>query len=393
MTSSNMGGNLMKRFLLREERGGTGFLFDRKTGKAEAVLPQGLAAYRASADVDSLPLLELTPSHARIAPFCVWVELTRACNLKCPYCGAPNQGASSSLPAAQIAEMFQQFAQCGVFEVRLTGGEPTLHPEFSKIVDAAARIGLFVSVNSNGVLPDSDLGRFASLPIGLYVISLDGPKQVHNALRPPDSYDKAVETVRVLIENGKRVRINAVLCQANRDCLAPFVVALESLGVEALTLVPLRPAGLAKKTFDSMKLSRDEYAAVLRQLGELRRSHNLEIAASYDLMSQGKIFNTPGHFAKRCVAGVEAACVGPGGDLRACILLDARPYVVGNLLREPFSQLWADDKRWGIFREESRLPTRCQTCGFFSTRCPGQCQVMAEHFGAAAVDPYCQLLS
>src|SRR3990172_6447646 len=154
MTSSNMGGNLMKRFLLREERGGTGFLFDRKTGKAEAVLPQGLAAYRASADVDSLPLLELTPSHARIAPFCVWVELTRACNLKCPYCGASNQGASSSLPAAQIAEMFQQFAQCGVFEVRLTGGEPTLHPEFSKIVDAAARIGLFVSVNSNGVLPD-----------------------------------------------------------------------------------------------------------------------------------------------------------------------------------------------------------------------------------------------
>ena len=381
----------MKDYVLREERGRSGYLFDRKAGVAHTVRPEELADRKRRHDVDFLPLSENAPERARAAPFCVWFELTRKCNLHCPYCGAPPCGDESDpLDTDRIVAMFDDMASCGVFEIRFTGGEPTTHLHFREMVEEAAARGFFVSVNSNGVVSPELRRQLPVMPVGLYIISLDGPEPIHNELRPPDSYQEVIRTIKVLIDAGKRVRINTVLCRRNKDCLVEFVAELKRFGVEALTLVPLRPAGRAEPNFESMCLSRTQYGDVLRQVRGLRERHGLEIAASYDLMSKGKIFSTPTHFTKRCVAGVEAACLGPAGDLRACILLDDPRYIIGNLVTEPFSRLWADDKRWREFRDESRLSQRCRECRLFSIDCPGTCQVIAQHSGSPDIDPYRQ---
>ena len=384
----------MKHLVLRAETDDTGYLFDRHEGTAKLISGAEFQRQKSRAIVHFVPSAANGAKRARAAPHCVWFELTRRCSLQCQYCGAlsPAIQDTNPLTTKQIGKIFEDMANCGVFEMRFTGGEPTLHRDFSQIVELANKeYGFFVSLNSNGCMSDSLRDSLLTLPIGLYIISLDGPKAVNDQLRPPNSYAQIIRTIQVLANAGKRVRVNAVLCKANRKRLDELVALLITLKVEGATLVPLRPAGSAAGRFPMMALSRHEYGQVLEEVRRLRTTHSFDIAASYDTMSSGQVFNTPSYFTKRCVAGVESACLAPDGNLRACILMDGPSYVVGSLVKEPFSRLWAEDDLWGIFRDEARLSRRCQDCDHFSRQCPGTCHAITEHLGAPEQDPYCQI--
>jgi radical SAM protein with 4Fe4S-binding SPASM domain len=388
---------MMERHLLREERGGSGYLFDRETGKVRHVAPELLAAERMRGDVDFLPLRADAPRFARSVPFCIWFELTLRCNLQCVHCSvdANTRADGRELGAAEVVPLLKQFADFGIFEVRFSGGEPTCHREFPEIVEEARRLGLFVSTSTNGAWGESRRRRLARLPVGLWIVSLDGRPRDHNALRPPgNTWAETVKTIRGLVEAGRRVRVSTVLCRTNHLGLREHVKTLVDLGVEALTLVPVRPSGRAAdpERFASLCLSSDEYQEVLGEVRALREEYAFEIAASYDLLARGKMFNTPAHFAKRCVAGAEAACVGPTGQLRACILLDDDKYVVGDLVRgsRDLTRLWADDASWGVFRDPASVPESCRDCRHLGVDCFGVCHVFRE--SALAPDlPFCPL--
>ena len=265
----------IRRYILREERGGGGFIFDRETGQAEAILPEDMASKKQRSEIDIIPLVENAPLRARAAPFCLWFELTRRCNLKCDYCGQPDVIGSQELPVSELRCMFEAFAICGVFEIRFTGGEPTIRQDFTDIVESASGAGLFVSVNTNGVISTDRLDQMLLLPISLYIVSLDGPSDVHNSIRKTNSYKNTIRTIKKLVASGKRVRINTILTRENKRCLSQFVGELESLGVEALTLIPLRPAGRAKKEFRHKQLTSQELSILFDEVQTLRSTTSL----------------------------------------------------------------------------------------------------------------------
>jgi radical SAM protein with 4Fe4S-binding SPASM domain len=387
----------MRRFLLREERGGQGYRFDRLTGKVQHVPSEAFATERAREDVDLLPLRQGGPRFARSVPFCVWFELTLRCNLHCIHCSvdANTRADARQLSAVEIAPLLDQFADFGIFEVRYSGGEPTWHPEYPEIVEETHRRGLFVSTSTNGAWGERRRPRLAALPVGLWIVSLDGRQQDHNALRPPgNSWAETVKTIRCLVDAGRRVRVNTVLCKTNHLGLREHVKTLVDLGAEALTLVPIRPSGRAARPelFQDLCLSPDEYQAVLHEVRALREEYGFEIAASYDLLARGRMFNTPAHFAKRCVAGAEAACIGPTGQLRACILLDDEKYVVGDLVggEASLAEGWWNDARWGMFRNPESVPESCRDCRHLGVDCFGVCHVFRESPLAPDL-PFCPL--
>jgi len=52
----------------------------------------------------------------------------------------------------------------GINEVRLLGGEPTLHPEFAGLVEACGAVAEEITIFSNGLMPSRALECLASLP-------------------------------------------------------------------------------------------------------------------------------------------------------------------------------------------------------------------------------------
>lgn len=96
----------------------------------------------------------LCPDHEQHSCLAI-VEINQACNLACPVCFANASDIHGShRPLAQIERMLDALvASEGEPDlVQLSGGEPTIHPDFFAILDAVKRRPIrHVMINTNGV--------------------------------------------------------------------------------------------------------------------------------------------------------------------------------------------------------------------------------------------------
>ncbi len=85
------------------------------------------------------------------------ISVTDLCNLSCVYCSAgsiPHLPRSEILSYEEIQRVVQVAASMGISKVRLTGGEPLVRPDLSKLISMLAQIeGIDdISLTSNGIL-------------------------------------------------------------------------------------------------------------------------------------------------------------------------------------------------------------------------------------------------
>ncbi len=90
------------------------------------------------------------------------ISVTDHCNLNCIYCSAdsiPFLPRSEILSYEEIQRVVRVAASMGISKVRLTGGEPLLRPELSKLVGMLSQIGGVddISLTTNGIL----LGKYS----------------------------------------------------------------------------------------------------------------------------------------------------------------------------------------------------------------------------------------
>lgn len=106
------------------------------------------------------------------------LTITTVCNQHCAYCFTVDHlgddcgqdgGSGDAVGARHISEdAFESrldfLQRSGIKEVRLLGGEPTLHPQFPELIDSVAMRGMHVVVFTNGLAPPGALECLASLP-------------------------------------------------------------------------------------------------------------------------------------------------------------------------------------------------------------------------------------
>ncbi len=97
--------------------------------------------------------------------------VARACNLKCPYCFARDyfqrnkSSSSSSFISLDAFEQHLDFLErSGIKEIRLIGGEPTLHPQFPELIRRAQARGRHILVFTNGLFSKPVLDCLLALP-------------------------------------------------------------------------------------------------------------------------------------------------------------------------------------------------------------------------------------
>ena len=103
-------------------------------------------------------------SALRLPVMCA-LELLPVCNLSCKMCyvrkSMAEVRAAGGLKAGQWwLDIARQARELGLVYPLLTGGEPLLHPDFRMILDGMNRLGMQVSINSNGTLIDRDWVRW-----------------------------------------------------------------------------------------------------------------------------------------------------------------------------------------------------------------------------------------
>lgn len=90
-------------------------------------------------------------------PHEIKIEITYDCNKNCHFCFNSNttQGSIQETKETDFVHMINCIKQQGIKRIRLTGGEPTMSPDFLKILKYSKEIGLIVKVNTNGDLTNN----------------------------------------------------------------------------------------------------------------------------------------------------------------------------------------------------------------------------------------------
>lgn len=156
------------------------------------------------------------------------IEITGRCNLSCPICIARERG-RDDLSMDDLKRMIDRLlkAEGSIDVLNLSGGEPTLHPQYREMVAYLAGIDEIttVSVSTNGLsfLTDGDLIPFHKEHGIIPSLQLDGADDsVYLALRGEPLFDKKERIIEKLVDSGMGFTLIAVIGRGINDTLAHF---------------------------------------------------------------------------------------------------------------------------------------------------------------------------
>ena len=205
------------------------------------------------------------------------MEITDHCNLRCPICFAesgPERTTSKPLPAV-IRMLDAIVANEGTPDVvQISGGEPTLHPEFFEILDAArARPIRHLMVNTNGIRIAQDAAfaqRLAEYRQGFEVyLQFDSfEPEVLKSLRGADLTRVRREALERLNEHDISTTLVVTLKKGVNDGEIGRIIdfALQQPCVRGVTFQPIQEAGRVEG-YDT-KLNRLTVSEIRRRIAE-----------------------------------------------------------------------------------------------------------------------------
>lgn len=285
------------------------------------------------------------PGHLA-APLKLFISCTRRCDLDCPMCFAKDPSYQQSpVSAEDVHSVLSQAGEMGILEVRLTGGEPTVHPHFFEFVDHIVDLGINTSMNTHGAYSRRLLKKVAACPIDDVRVSIDGPEVVHDSLRGKGTFRRAVRTVRRLKGTGKKVRINTIVFRANVDKLEPMVSLARDLGV-VIRFCPMRAIGrAAEPSFAGENvISPTEWRAVESRLAERGLLDQGVICFSGDEVEDLSLCSGMQAGLEECLCAPYLTQMGidPEGEAYAggCIDDVDKKFSVGSVQKLPLRTLW-----------------------------------------------------
>jgi len=154
---------------------------------------------RASARALPIAKLGVRRALSRKSPFQVTFSLTNRCNFRCDYCDIPLQHREEMTTAEWIAAI-DEFIAGGLGRASLIGGEPLLRKDAGAIIRHLRARGIHVAMNTNGWFVRDRIEDVALLDV--VCLTLDGPRELHDAQRHKGSYDRVIEALDVLRSRG-----------------------------------------------------------------------------------------------------------------------------------------------------------------------------------------------
>lgn len=293
--------------------------------------------------------------HAMSYPISVELTLTNRCNLRCVYCSdlelRERQGNDAFLDYDVLSRLFEDLAKGGtkgvVFE---GGGEPTLHPDFGKLVRRAKENNLAVGLITNGTvqLDESDLQKLEWIRV-----SLDASNaEEYTSLKGVDCFERVLSNIAHYAQYCNTVGVGYVVTNNNLSDIETLILRLRELNVSYIQLRPV---------VDAPDLLPDEKD--LKYL-ECYRS------AVFNVIVDGMKENMEsGNGQLPCVANGLTSVISGDGSVFLCGRLNIYDWFnpIGNIKTQSFSEIWNG-------KERKRQLNMVGNASFCSKNCP-QCRI------------------
>ncbi len=294
-------------------------------------------------------------------PLTVQLELTAHCNHACTFCYKPTAPRAEELQTGEVLELLDTLARMGALYLQLTGGEPTLRPDFRAIAERARDNHFALSLSTNGSTLDQETASWiAALPFASVQISLlaAGPGLHDQLVRSPGSFERVVAAARFLKSEAVDVTLVCTVVEENAAELDSLLALGESLGVP----VRFDPRCQQPRRYGAQGQWKGPDRRILKQV--LTRP---DVTPDF-LDDPDKVPTQPGQSI--CAAGRTRMRIDERGQVFACSFM---PLPLGNV-REGLERVWREAPALEELRRLTFDHTNCTGCDLVQdcAPCPGR---------------------
>ena len=302
---------------------------------------------------------------------------TLDCNFACPYCFETRRNVRLTEKVEKSIIKFIKTQSVGKKTIHLDwyGGEPLLNIDSierisKEIISYADQKGLnyYTSLTSNGyLLTDEILKRLLNIKIKSAQITLDGPKDVHDSMRPLANKQGTFDTIITNIKNASKhitinLRININQENYTRiDELLRSLVGIDNLCVAIKAIVPA-----SYKEYNKNVLVAKDYANIVMK--EYKYAQKLGIKTAID-----KLFS--GSMNRYCIVDSDSKfIVSPTRRLFKCgeSYLDDEPGIIGEISEDEVLEI--NEKKKVFWDKDPFAFSECIDCKLLPL-CFGGCQM------------------
>lgn len=297
------------------------------------------------------------------------LELTERCNMRCAHCyinlpARDREAQNRELSFKEWARLLDEVAGEGCLWLQITGGEPLLRPDFRDLYLHAKKLGLIITLFTNGTLITPELADFLQdYPPFLVEITVYGrTKATYEAVTGvPGSYEKCLRGIDLLLARRVSLELKTVVMTLNAHEVWDLKAWAQGLGVK------FRYEGELNARLDggraplALRLSPEEVVAL-----DVRDGTRLQEWQRYWEKFEGRFI--PDNLYN-CSAGLASFHLDPYGQMQICMTSRTSSY---DLRRGSWREGWMEFIP-ALRRQKPQGNYPCGRCALlnFCGQCPG----------------------
>ncbi len=270
-------------------------------------------------------------------PTHIQIEITNRCNLSCPYCAASRDIMKDSrydMGFNEFKKIIDDLALKGNYYPSLQlafRGEPFLNKDASMMIRYATGRNFYVTVSTNGLLLNKKLNNnLINARLDYAIISLDGvKKETYEKNRVGGKFDILIENIKDLVSKKKEkkskkpfIELQFIITRQTETEIEEFRRLGLALGVDNLRFKTYKLT-CSKRSKDSVE-SLKAYLPIENRYSRYRIREDVLVP---------KVSPKSCSWASNCIICAD-------GEVVACCADYNKSYVVGNVLKKDFWQVW-----------------------------------------------------
>jgi uncharacterized protein len=321
------------------------------------------------------------------------------CNLRCDYCfflekerlypGSDFRMSDEVMEASIVQNIEAQ--RVPQVTIAWQGGEPTLMGlDFFRraraVEDAHVPPGTTVerTLQTNGVLLDDEWAAFLAGNDYLVGLSVDGPREMHDAYRHDAAgrsvFDRVLAAARLLQRHGVDFNVLCTINAANAGHpLEVYRFFRDELKARYIQLIPIvevatPPSARRPGTATDRSVRPEDYGRFLTAVFDEWVHH--DVGEMFVQFFDGVLAAYVRGYSSLCVLHStcgEGVALEHNGDLYSCDHFVDPDHLLGNIMETPIGDLVRSERQSAFGRaKQDALPAFCRACGFLFA-CNGEC--------------------
>ncbi len=328
-------------------------------------------------------------------PEIIEIEPTKTCNLRCIMCHVPYEKRANTLINVDFVNRLKGLE--GKWVVIGSNYEPLTHPRFCDIILALSNLDMKIELITNGTLLTEEISnRLAKCNITNVIFSFDGiRKETYESIRKNAKYEQTMERIlyfkNAIANKETFFAINNTLLKRNLDEVVEAVAFWERHGFDHIgfILMVIRNKTLERESLKPMmnnvyekldeaarhvienKFKITLSAAAYNRTSALKQNHPTNFVASCVKSNNPKArtpFNPRTYFQLGYYPSMSVSCRSPfkfarilyNGNVELCY-----QFVVGNIYKDDFLDIWYGEKAKRIREMILRNPKVCYSCDYY----------------------------